>query len=276
MNKGRILGARSSLLGATIILAVIALFPFYWMAVSSLRTNKEIFSTVINLFPRSVTFRNYQDLIRQTLFLRWMLNSVIVSTATTLVGLFLSTLAGFAFAKYVFRGGTVLFLLIFLMISIPRFATIIPVFKLMSNLSLTNRYLALILPFAVNPFAVFLMRQYIKSIPEDLLDSARIDGLNELGIVVRIVLPVIKPALGAGGIFILMTSWNDYLFPLILMSENEMTLFPVGLASLKTLYVVEYGMIMAGSLISTLPLVLGFLLLQRQFVSGLIEGSIKA
>ncbi len=146
----------------------------------------------------------------------------------------------------------------------------------MSNLSLTNRYLALILPFAVNPFAVFLMRQYIKSIPEDLLDSARIDGLNELGIVVRIVLPVIKPALGAGGIFILMTSWNDYLFPLILMSENEMTLFPVGLASLKTLYVVEYGMIMAGSLISTLPLVLGFLLLQRQFVSGLTEGSIKA
>ncbi len=92
----------------------------------------------------------------------------------------------------------------------------------------------------------------------------------------RIVLPVIKPALGAGGIFILMTSWNDYLFPLILMSENEMTLFPVGLASLKTLYVVEYGMIMAGSLISTLPLVLGFLLLQRQFVSGLTEGSIKA
>ncbi|HUV06968.1 MAG TPA: carbohydrate ABC transporter permease [Spirochaetia bacterium] len=214
--------------------------------------------------------------MQKTLFPRWMLNSLIVSIATTIIGLFFSTLAGFAFAKYVFRGGTVLFLLIFLMVSIPRFATIIPVFKLMSNLSLTNTYLALILPFAVNPFAVFLMRQYIKSIPEDLLDSARIDGLNELGVVMRIVVPVIKPALGAGGIFILMTSWNDYLFPLILMSENEMTLFPVGLASLKTLYVVEYGMIMAGSLLSTLPLLLGFLLLQRQFVAGLTEGSIKA
>ena len=276
MIKGRTLGKRAFLLLTAIFLAVIAIFPFYWMAVSSLRTNKEIFSTVINLFPRSVTFQNYGDLMQKTLFPRWMLNSLIVSIATTIIGLFFSTLAGFAFAKYVFRGGTVLFLLIFLMVSIPRFATIIPVFKLMSNLSLTNTYLALILPFAVNPFAVFLMRQYIKSIPEDLLDSARIDGLNELGVVMRIVVPVIKPALGAGGIFILMTSWNDYLFPLILMSENEMTLFPVGLASLKTLYVVEYGMIMAGSLLSTLPLLLGFLLLQRQFVAGLTEGSIKA
>jgi len=263
MIKGRTLGKRAFLLLTAIFLAVIAIFPFYWMAVSSLRTNKEIFSTVINLFPRSVTFQNYGDLMQKTLFPRWMLNSLIVSIATTIIGLFFSTLAGFAFAKYVFRGGTVLFLLIFLMVSIPRFATIIPVFKLMSNLSLTNTYLALILPFAVNPFAVFLMRQYIKSIPEDLLDSARIDGLNELGVVMRIVVPVIKPALGAGGIF-------------ILMSENEMTLFPVGLASLKTLYVVEYGMIMAGSLLSTLPLLLGFLLLQRQFVAGLTEGSIKA
>jgi len=258
------------------IMSLIALFPFYWMVVSSIKTNYEIFSTKLNLVPKSFILKNYIDLIQTTNFLRWILNSMIVAISTTALGLFFSIFAGYAFAKYKFFAKNILFLLTFLMMSIPRFVTVIPVFKLISNLGFTNNYLALILPFAVNPFAVFLMRQYIKNIPDDLLDSARIDGCNELQIVIRIIMPVVKPALGAAGIFIFMMSWNDYLFPLILMTKKNMMLFPVGLASLKTLYLVEYGMIMAGSFLSTLPLIIVFLLFQKQFIAGLTEGAIKA
>ncbi len=258
-----------------LMMGVIMFFPFYWMTVSSFRTNPEIFSTKINLIPRSLTIKNYYDLITTTNFLRWIFNSLIVALSTTILGLFFSTLAGFAFAKYEFWAKNIFLLLVFVMISVPRFVTIIPVFKIMSDLTLTNTYFALILPFAVNPFAVFLMRQYIKTIPDDLLDSARIDGVNELQIVLHIIIPLIKPALGAAGMFIFMMSWNDYLFPLIMMNDEKMMLFTVGLASLKTLYIVEYGMIMAGSLLSTLPLIMGFLLLQKQFIAGLTEGAIK-
>ncbi len=161
------------------------------------------------------------------------------------------------------------------MISIPRFATVIPIFRLMSNLGLTNNYLALILPFAVNPLALFLLKQYMESIPEDLLDSARIDGLNELQIVMLIVIPIVKPGIGAAGINIIMMTWNDYLFPLVMMSTEKMYVLPVGLASLKTLYVVEYGMIMAGSLLSLIPLIFGYLLFEKQFVAGLTAGAVK-
>jgi len=257
------------------IMSLIALFPFYWMIISSFRTNAEIFSTQLNLIPKSFIFKNYVDLVTTTNFFRWILNSIIVAVSTTALGLFFSTFAGYAFAKYKFFAKNILFLLIFFMISVPRFVTIIPIFKLMSNLGLTNNYLVLILPFAVNPFAVFLMRQYIKNIPDDILDSARMDGCNEVQIVIRIIIPIVKPALGAAGIFILMMSWNDYLFPLILMTKKNMMLLPVGLASLKTLYLVEYGIIMAGSFLSTLPLIIAFLLLQKQFIAGLTEGAIK-
>ena len=257
------------------IIALISLFPFYWMVISSFRTNPEIFSTKLNLLPRSFVFQNYINLFQNTNFSRWIFNSILVSVSTTFLGLFFSTFAGYAFAKYNFFAKNVLCLLVFLMMSVPRFVTIIPIFKLMSSIGLTNNYLAVILPFAINPFAVFLMRQYIKNIPDDILDSARIDGCNELQIVIRIVMPVIKPSLGAAGIFILIMSWNDYLFPLILLTSENMQLFPVGLASLKTLYVVEYGMIMAGSFLSTLPLIIAFLLLQKQFIAGLTEGAVK-
>lgn len=257
------------------VLALIVLFPFYWMVISSFRTNAEIFSTRINLLPDSLIIKNYIDLFTETNFPRWILNSVVVSLSTTILGLIFSTFAGFSFAKYNFFGKNIIFGIVFLMMAVPRFVTVIPVFKLLSNIGLADTYLALILPFSVNPFAVFLMRQYIKNIPDDLVDSARIDGCNELQIVIRIITPIIKPSLGAAGIFILMQSWNDFLFPLILMSSQKMQLFTVGLASLKTLYVVEYGMIMAGSFLSTLPLMVAFLLLQKQFIAGLTEGAVK-
>ena len=137
------------------IMSLIALFPFYWMIISSFRTNAEIFSTELNLIPESFIFKNYIDLITTTNFSRWILNSIIVAVSTTALGLFFSTFAGYAFAKYRFFAKNTLFLFVFLMMAVPRFVTVIPIFKLMSNLGLTNNYLALILPFAVNPLLFF-------------------------------------------------------------------------------------------------------------------------
>jgi len=257
------------------LLAIIVLFPFYWMIISSFRTNAEIFSTKLNLLPTSFIKENYVNLFLETGFPRWMFNSLIVTLVTTILALFFSVFAGFAFAKYRFFARDSIFLIIFLMISVPRFATIIPLYKLMSTLNLINTHWAMILPFAVNPFAIFLMRQFIKSIPDELLDSARVDGTNELQLVIHIVMPILKPALGAAGIFIILMSWNDYLFPLIMITKPEMMLLPTGLASFKTLYRIEYGLVMAGSFLSLIPIIIGFLLLQRQFIAGLTEGSLK-
>ncbi len=261
-----------------IIISCIALamfFPLYWMLTSSFRTNNQIYSTTLNLLPTNLIIKNYVDLLTTTKFINWFVNSVFITASTTILGLILCTIAGFSLARYRFRFRNVILLIIFIMISIPRFATIIPIFKIMSNLGLTDTYFALILPFAVNPLALFLMKQYMESIPEDLLDSARIDGLDELQIVLRIVMPIIKPAIGAAGINIVMMTWNDYLFPLVMMSTESKLVLTVGLASLKTLYVIEYGMIMAGSVLSVLPLIVGFLIFQKQFVAGLTAGSVK-
>ncbi|MCF7943891.1 MAG: carbohydrate ABC transporter permease [Spirochaetia bacterium] len=258
-----------------VVIGVIMFFPLYWMLVSSFRTNDQIYSTTLNLLPTSLMVKNYADLLLTTKFVYWFTNSVLITLSTTILGLVLCTIAGFALARYRFRFRNAIFLLIFIMISIPRFTTIIPLFKVMSQLNFTDTYLSLILPFAVNPLALFLMKQYMESIPEDLLDSARIDGLNELQMVIRIVMPIIKPAIGAAGVNIVMMTWNDYLFPLVMMSSERKLVLTVGLASLKTLYVVEYGMIMAGSVISVLPLIIAFLIFQKQFVAGLIAGSVK-
>jgi ABC-type glycerol-3-phosphate transport system permease component len=256
-------------------IALVMVFPLYWMLVSSFRTNNQIYSTTLNLFPTNLIIKNYIDLLTTTKFVNWFMNSVFITVSTTILGLILCTIAGFSLARYRFKFRNVFILLIFIMISIPRFATVIPIFKIMSNFGLTDTYFALILPFAVNPLALFLMKQYMESIPEDLLDSARIDGLNELQIVLRIVMPIIKPAIGAAGINIVMMTWNDYLFPLVMMSTEAKLVLTVGLASLKTLYVIEYGMIMAGSVLSVLPLIVGFLIFQKQFVAGLTAGSVK-
>ncbi len=257
------------------IIAVVMFFPLYWMVISSFRSNDQIYSTQLNLLPQNLSMKNYIDLFTTTRFSNWFFNSVFIASSTTILGLLLCTIAGFALARYRFRFKKLVVLLIFIMISVPRFSTIIPLFRIMSILGLTNTYLALILPFAVNPLALFLMKQYMESIPEDLLDAARIDGLNELQIIMQIVMPIIKPAIGAAGINIVMMTWNDYLFPLVMMSTEAMLVLTVGLASLKTLYVIEYGMIMAGSVISVLPLVIGYLFFQKQFVAGLTAGSIK-
>jgi ABC-type glycerol-3-phosphate transport system permease component len=269
-SAGRIL-----IYAALIVGTILTIGPFYWMAVSSLKPPGEIFTATLQLVPSQPTFEHYRTLLARTPFLRWTFNSIVFALGTTALSLFFSTLAGFAFAKYEFRGKRMLFAIVLASVSIPQFVTIIPVYGLMVKLGLTNTYWGLILPFSVNALVIFLMRQYIGGIPSELLDAARIDGSSEFGIFYRVIVPVIRPAMGAAGIFVFLTTWNQYLWPLIMVQSNSMMVAPVGLATLSTLYVIEYGQIMAGAMLSTLPILVLFVLMQEQFVAGLTSGALK-
>ena len=218
---------------------------------------------------------NYRKLWEAVPYNRYFINSVYIATSSTLLALFFCSLGGFAFAKYQFRGKTILFGIVLASMMVPFQVLLVPLFGLMYDIGWLNSYNAIIFPFSVGAFGVFLMRQFIVTIPSELLDAARIDGCSEFGIYYRIVLPIIKPALGALTIYTFLSSWNGYLWPLIVLRDDVKYTLPLGLASLVGIYRQEYGMLMAGTLLSLLPIVVLFLAMQREFVQGITLGSVK-
>ena len=218
---------------------------------------------------------NYRNLWKAVPYNRYFINSVFIATASTLVTLFFCSLGGYAFAKYQFRGKTILFGILLASMMVPFQVLLVPLFGLMYDIGWLNSYKAIIIPFSVGAFGVFLMRQFIVTIPSELLDAARIDGCSEFGIYYRIVLPIIKPALGALTIYSFLSSWNGYLWPLIVLRDEAKYTLPIGLANLIGIYRQDYGMLMAGTLLSLLPIVILFLAMQREFVQGITLGSVK-
>lgn len=218
---------------------------------------------------------NYRKLWKSVPFNKYFINSVFIATASTLMTLFFCSLGGYAFAKYQFRGKKILFGILLASMMIPFQVLLVPLFGLMYKIGWLNSYRAIIIPFSVGAFGVFLMRQFIVTIPSELIDAARIDGCSEFGIYYRIVLPIIKPALGALTIYSFLGSWNGYLWPLIVLRDEEKYTLPIGLANLIGTYRQEYGMLMAGTLLSLTPIVILFLAMQREFVQGITLGSVK-
>lgn len=218
---------------------------------------------------------NYRKLWQAVPFNRYFINSVFIATASTLLALFFCSLGGFAFAKYQFRGKTILFGIMLASMMVPFQVLLVPLFGLMYDIGWLNSYNAIIFPFSVGAFGVFLMRQFIVTIPSELLDAARLDGCSEFAIYYRIVLPIIKPALGALTIYTFLSSWNGYLWPLIVLRDEAKYTLPIGLANLIGIYRQDYGMLMAGTLLSLLPIVILFLAMQREFVQGITLGSVK-
>ncbi|MDE0481781.1 MAG: ABC transporter permease subunit [Candidatus Poribacteria bacterium] len=218
---------------------------------------------------------NYRNLWQTVPYNRYFINSVFIATASTLLTLFFCSLGGYAFAKYQFRGKTILFGILLASMMVPFQVLLVPLFGLMYDIGWLNSYKAIIIPFSVGAFGVFLMRQFIVTIPSELLDAARIDGCSEFGIYYRIVLPIIKPALGALTIYSFLSSWNGYLWPLIVLRDEAKYTLPIGLANLIGIYRQDYGMLMAGTLLSLLPIVILFLAMQREFVQGITLGSVK-
>ena len=218
---------------------------------------------------------NYRNLWKTVPYNRYFINSVFIATASTLLTLFFCSLGGYAFAKYQFRGQKVLFGILLASMMVPFQVLLVPLFGLMYDIGWLNSYKAIIIPFSVGAFGVFLMRQFIVTIPSELLDAARIDGCSEFGIYYRVVLPIIKPALGALTIYSFLGSWNGYLWPLIILRDEAKYTLPIGLANLVGIYRQDYGMLMAGTLLSLMPIVILFLAMQREFVQGITLGSVK-
>ncbi len=218
---------------------------------------------------------NYKNLWKAVPYNRYFINSVFIATASTLLTLFFCSLGGYAFAKYQFKGKTILFGILLASMMIPFQVLLVPLFGLMYDIGWLNSYKAIIIPFSVGAFGVFLMRQFIVTIPSELIDAARIDGCSEFGIYYRIILPIIKPALGALTIYSFLSSWNGYLWPLIVLRDEAKYTLPIGLANLIGIYRQDYGMLMAGTLLSLLPIIILFLAMQREFVQGITLGGVK-
>ena len=218
---------------------------------------------------------NYRNLWKTVPYNRYFVNSVFIATASTLLTLFFCSLGGYAFAKYRFRGQKILFGILLASMMVPFQVLLVPLFGLMYDIGWLNSYKAIVIPFSVGAFGVFLMRQFIVTIPSELLDAARIDGCSEFGIYYRVVLPIIKPALGALTIYSFLGSWNGYLWPLIILRDEVKYTLPIGLANLVGIYRQDYGMLMAGTLLSLMPIVILFLAMQREFVQGITLGGVK-
>jgi ABC-type glycerol-3-phosphate transport system permease component len=262
-----------ALIAVSCTLAVV-ISPFIWAILSSFKERGDILSP--GFLPSKWVFQNYVHLLTETSFLRWLFNSALVSVGAMTLGMAVCSLGGFAFAKYRFPGETVLFWIVIASMSIPPFTTVIPLFGWMAKLGLINTYPVLILPFAANAFGLFMMRQYFSTLPDELLQAARIDGCSELRLFWSIMLPLARPALGVVGILIFIASWNSFIWPLVMMRSEDMFTLPVGIAGLNSEQSPEYGKIMAAAVLSSLPIITVFFLLQRQIISGLTHGAVKS
>ncbi len=258
------------------IIALLAVFPFYWMLVGSTLRSADILTLPPPLLPGSDLLTNYKELMASLPFWQSMLNSLFVGVITTALVLFFCSLGGYAFAKFNFPGRGKLFALMLATMMVPNILGIIPSFMLMRELGWLNTYLPLIVPSMASAFGIFWMRQYISSaIPNDLIDAARIDGAHEFRIYWNVVLPVITPALSALAIFTFMGKWNEFFWPLLVLKDEARYTLPVALASLQNLRGQEVGVQMLGATIAILPVLIVFLMAARRFMAGLTAGAIK-
>jgi len=261
--------------GLLIIWLLISVIPFVWMLSTSFKGPEEIFIFPPRWIPRNPTFNNYIDLFQNMNFGRPFLNSVIVSLSTTFLSVLIATMAGYGFAKFHFKNKNLLFLLILGTIMVPGQITMIPVFLLLSRLNLLNTYWGLILPAIANAFNIFFMRQYIMGVPDELIEAAKMDGAHEGWIFFRIILPLSRPAMAAITIFTFTGSWNNFLWPLIIATDESMYTLPVAVSVLGGQYTENIAMQMAGSVIVILPLIIVFLFTQRYFIKGITFTGMK-
>lgn len=259
----------------SILLAVLALIPFLWMISTSLKSRGALMSIPIEWIPTEPTLDAYTEVFSRFPFLRTIGNSLFISVAFTLITLVSASMAAFAFAKLRFRGSGVILSIYIATMMIPTQVTMIPLFVVMNRLGLIDSYASVILPSMFKPFAVFLLVQQMKTIPNDYLDAARIDGAGLFHIYFRVALPLCIPTLATLAVTTFMESWNDYLWPLLMLTDrNKMTL-PIALSTLNGQYNTEYNVLMAGSLISMIPIIIIYIAAQKQFKTGLMAGGIK-
>jgi multiple sugar transport system permease protein len=256
--------------------AVVSVFPLYWMVTTALKPPTVVMSLPPEWIPTSVSLNNFREAFANSPVARWTFNSLLMALSVTLFQLLFATMAGYGFAKKKFPGREVLFWVYVSSMMIPGFAMIIPLFTLMTRLGLVNSYLGLIAPGLSAPFGVFLMRQFIQTLPTELIEAATIDGCSEIRVFTDIILPLSKPGLAVLGIFVFMGQWNAFLWPLIVINSSEMMPLTVGFALLSNRELrVNYGALMAAGTYMALAQVIVFFAFQRYFVQGITVGSVK-
>ena len=260
---------------ALILAAAALLLPFYWMVVASLKTNNEVFTIPIRWLPDQVVWRNYVDIWQRSDMTTWLRNTLLLSVIVTFLQVLTGSFAAYGFARVRFPGRNLLFLAYIGTLAVPWQSYMIPQFILMSKLQLSNTLWSIVALQAFGAFGVFLMKQFYETIPEELSESARVDGLTEFGIYRRIMLPLSKPALASLTLLTFVTTWNDYLGPLIYLRSPELRTIQLGLQTFISEYNAEYALIMTGSVLSVLPVAVIFLLGQRHFVEGIASTGLK-
>jgi multiple sugar transport system permease protein len=257
--------------------AAVVLLPFIWMIVTSLKPQSEIFLSEIRWWPERLhVVENYTKAFERAPLIRFLLNGALVTVSIFALQALIALPAAYALAKLRFWGRDVVFALVLFCILIPPQAIAVPVFLLFHHIGILDTYAALIVPFTISAFGIFLMRQFFLTVPNDLIDAARMDGISELGIVWRVMLPTAVPALTAFGIFSIVAHWNDYFWPLIAVNSKELFTPPVGVATFRNEEAgTDYGPLMAAATIIIAPLIIAFLLAQRRFIEGITFTGMK-
>lgn len=258
-----------------LIMTFIVLAPITWFVLSSFKDLTDLSARPPKIFPSSWAFENYTEAFRMYNYSRYFMNSLFVTIVATLLTLLINSMAAYAFSKYNFRGRDGLFVLTLAMIMIPLQVILIPIYLVVANLGLVNTYWGMIIPAAATPTGVFILRQYMLTIPDELIEAARIDGAGEFRIFARIVLPLCRPALAVVAIFSILWRWNDFLWPLMIAQKEELYTLPVALALLNGQLFVPYNIVLAMSVMSIIPVFFMFVFMQRQIIQGIAQSGVK-
>jgi len=267
---------RSLLVHTLLILGALATsIPLLWMFSASLMPQGEATAFPPRLLPSHVTFEHYTGLFTRLSLGRALLNSMLVAIIGTTASLLFNSMAGYAFAKLRFRGRDRIFAFLVLALAIPAQVAMLPLFLLLKSLGLVNTYVGVMIPYMAGIYGVFLVRQFMVSIPDDLLAAARIDGASEMRIYWSVVLPVARPVLATLAIFSFMSAWNDFMWPLIILTSDERYTMPVAVASLLGEHALDLELMMASAVLTVVPVLTLFFVLQKQYIAGLMTGSVK-
>ncbi len=265
--------SRSLLYAVAIAGGVIMIIPFVWMIATSLKPGREVF--LGHFWPMAPTLDNYAQVLRRVPFARWYWNSLVVATIVTLSVAFFDSLTGFTLAKYQFPGRNVIFVFILSTLMVPTEMLVIPWFILSNNLKWVDTYWGIMFPGVITAFGAFLMKQFMEGVPSELLDAARIDGVSEFGLLWRIAMPLVRPALAALCIFTFLGNWNAFLWPVIITEKMRMRTVPVGLSFFSGEAGSAWELIMAGASMATIPVLIVFALFQRQIIKGIALTGLK-
>lgn len=258
-----------------VIICMVTLLPLLWMLSASLKLDKDVFKIPIEWIPKHPAWSNYQRIWEQVPMLRFTMNTIFLTVTITVIQVLTSSFAAYGFAKCKFRGRDTLFLMYVATIAVPWQVYMLPQYSMFNAMHLVDTHASLILLHAFDAFGVFLLRQFCLGIPDELLEAARIDGLNEYGIYARIVLPQMGPSIATLIIFTFVTNWNDFMGPMIYLNSTNLKTVQLGIRMFMGQYSTEYGLIMAASVVSLIPVVAVFLMFQKFFVQGIATSGLK-